>query len=379
MNEENTGAVPAAVLWPRPVASFALLWLIWLVFAGEVLFPAGASSPAVDPSIYTLIGWGAMSHALVIGSGEGFRVLTAALLHGGPLHIIMNSIGLFAAGRMIEPLIGWRWFLALFAIGALGGGLASITFNPPTLVAVGASGAVMGLFGFCLVISRRFPAGELRQAFLSGSMGALVPTLLPALLPLVTGGNGLGIDHAAHIGGALAGAVLAGLFLYVWSLDERWPPGRRLALIIALLGAATVGYGAVRLPASFAEQGFVGQLMGKTALAALDASPSTEAVNKALVAHPDDPRLFLAKARLLIRAGHLAEAETAARAAVERVERYPHVFQPNFRAQLRFLLVSILVDRRKPEAARQEARSICQETEPAEMIRRLRAANLCPD
>ncbi|MCA0422905.1 MAG: rhomboid family intramembrane serine protease [Proteobacteria bacterium] len=379
MNPSYPEAAPASALWPRPVASFALLGLIWLVFAGEVLFPAGAPSPALDPSIRTLIGWGAMSKGLVVDNGEPYRLLTAALLHGGPLHIIMNSIGLFAAGRMVEPLIGRAWYLALFVIGALGGGLASISFNPPMLIAVGASGAIMGLFGFSLVISRRFPPGEVRKAFLSGSMGALVPTLLPALLPLASGGSGMSIDHAAHIGGAVAGAVLAGLFLLIWRRDVRWPPARAFASIIALIALLTVAYGAARLKTSFGEQAFVAQLMSEDALRRLETSPSARAIDAALAAHPGDPRLFLLRARLLIREKNLADAETAARTAVQQVERYPKAFVPQFRTQLRFLLVGILVDQRKLDAARQEAQPLCSVREPAEMMKRLQAAaNICP-
>ena len=99
---------------PPAYATRVLLALIWLLFAGEVLVPAGAWQGLSEPSISTLVAWGGMSGTMVLERGEWFRIFTAALLHGGYVHLLFNSYALYSAGRMLEPLVGWPWFVALY-------------------------------------------------------------------------------------------------------------------------------------------------------------------------------------------------------------------------------------------------------------------------
>ena len=74
-----------------------------------------------------------------------WRLVTPALLHGGLLHLLVNSYSLNALGPNVEALLGRGRFAALYAASAVSGNVASFVMNPHP--AVGASGAVFGLLG----------------------------------------------------------------------------------------------------------------------------------------------------------------------------------------------------------------------------------------
>ena len=68
--------------------------------------------------------------------------------HAPPLAVrfisVLNGVGLFLGGVVLEGLLGRAWLGALFVIGALGGSIASVLINDPGTVSVGASGANHG-------------------------------------------------------------------------------------------------------------------------------------------------------------------------------------------------------------------------------------------
>jgi membrane associated rhomboid family serine protease len=82
-----------------------------------------------------------------IAAGQLWRLVTPALLHGGVLHLLLNSYALNELGPSAEALLGRGRFVALYALSAVSGNVASYVCSPRS--AVGASGAVFGLLG-CL-------------------------------------------------------------------------------------------------------------------------------------------------------------------------------------------------------------------------------------
>src|SRR5262249_37910087 len=137
---------PAAALAPprRLMATWGLLGLLGVVFVAEQVFAVDPPSAFLSPGIGTLVALGGNNRGLV-EAGEGWRLVSSALLHGSLLHILFNGIALMMAGRFLERQVGRAWYLALFVLGALGGGGLSIVINDPEVVSVGASGAIMGL------------------------------------------------------------------------------------------------------------------------------------------------------------------------------------------------------------------------------------------
>lgn len=159
-----------------------------------------------------------------VASGEYYRLVTAAFLHGGVLHIFFNMYLLLLIGSQLEAALGrWR-FTTLYLVSALGGSAASYLFNPVGYSALGASGAVFGLFGALFVVSRRLGA-DVRGITWLIALNLVIGFVLP------------NIDWRAHVGGLLTGAVLAAAYAYA-------PRSLRLP---AQVGASLVVVGALTL------------------------------------------------------------------------------------------------------------------------------------
>ncbi|MDD4822707.1 MAG: rhomboid family intramembrane serine protease [Bacteroidales bacterium] len=190
------------VLTPRRghFATPILLDLNLLVFLCMVFVGAGFSSFETDG----LLSWGANYRPLVL-EGECGRLLTSLFLHGGLEHLIVNMLALLFIGFFLEPVIGaWRFALSYLLTG-LAGSLSSIWWHPLS-VSVGASGAILGMYGvaIALLLTNLLP-GQLKRT----SLLCFVAYVCFSLLSGLTGN----IDNAAHIGGLLSG-IFVGLALY---------------------------------------------------------------------------------------------------------------------------------------------------------------------
>ena len=134
--------------------------------------------------------------------------LTHALLHGGWLHLAMNGAAFLGLGHALVRTIGIGRFLVVFAVTAIAGavtfGLIAQTDGP----VVGASGAVFGLFAVITAWQERSLRLMWRsRATIWRRIGGLV--VLNAALAFGLGGL---LAWEAHLGGWVAGWLLAGMF-----------------------------------------------------------------------------------------------------------------------------------------------------------------------
>ena len=97
-----------------------------------------------------------------VAAGEWYRLITSAFLAPatgqgglGILDIVFNMWALIFVGPALEGLLGRLRFLAVYLLSAVGGGVMYYFLAPPNAAAVGASGAIFGLFGAWFVVSRR--------------------------------------------------------------------------------------------------------------------------------------------------------------------------------------------------------------------------------
>src|SRR2546423_5917495 len=95
-------------------------------------------------SVETLLRMGATLPRLV-HAGQAWRLFSYAFLHIGFPHLMVNLWALAVLGPFLERLVGSARFLLLYALAALGGGVAVVAFGPGGIPTAGASGALWGL------------------------------------------------------------------------------------------------------------------------------------------------------------------------------------------------------------------------------------------
>ncbi len=144
---------------------------------------------------------------VALAAGEYWRLWTVTLLHDqfDPLHLIFNMYALWLAGTIVERWYGrWR-FLGFYLASAAAGSAASFVFGEARF-AVGASGAIFGLFGVLLAAGRIHHPVDRQTAGIVRQLVFLV--ILNVVLGFASGGA---IDNAAHLGGLAAGLWLGAL------------------------------------------------------------------------------------------------------------------------------------------------------------------------
>jgi len=218
---------------PMPWALYLMVVLNVGVWAMNVLMGMSAVAPLSED----LFRWGANSAWAVVHDGQYWRLLSAAFLHGGVMHLALNMLGLWSAGLVLNRLYGNRQFLLIYLGSAIAGNALSLHFSAQQAVSVGASGAVFGVLGALIVAvlqhGHRLPAATRKNL--------LTTQAVFVVYSLVQGFARTGIDNAAHVGGLVAGSVLA--WILVERLDDEATAAKRLrhSALAAVLWVAGVG------------------------------------------------------------------------------------------------------------------------------------------
>jgi membrane associated rhomboid family serine protease len=231
----------------RPLVNRALVLLNLLAFGYSVWLAHNANAVgaflagAGDKAVLAVLHAGGAVRATDIVRGETWRLLAAAFVHAGLLHLLMNMGLLVQAGPYAEAAWGrWRYLL-IYLAAAVGGCCAALAHHAGAvqvpgpdgpvdhfLPVLGASGAVCGVLAALAVWvyfnGRYLPRSQDRV--LRASLLAALAVL--AFLSLFPGVSGWG-----HLGGALAGGAAALLLHF-----QRW--GRTPWRWLGLAGAAAV-------------------------------------------------------------------------------------------------------------------------------------------
>jgi len=170
--------------------TIAMLAICWLVFG---LTSLGAGGDEI-----------VRRYALIPGdvaAGQWWRIISGGFLHANFTHILFNSIALYQSGLFVEFAYGTPRFAAIYVVALLTGGIAAYLSTLGSDVAtIGASGAIMGIFGAMAVLAFKLPS--LRQALLQSA-------IVPIVLTLGYGFSHANISNAGHIGGIVGGALTA--------------------------------------------------------------------------------------------------------------------------------------------------------------------------
>jgi rhomboid protease GluP len=163
-------------------------------------------------------------------AGQYWRLVTAGFLHGGLLHIGMNSWVLFDVGSQVEEVYGASRMLVMYFVATVCGFYLSTLWQPG--LSVGASAGIMGLIGGMIAVTAHHRSAltvALRGQYIRWVIYMLIIGLLP----------GLQVDNAAHIGGLAGGfgiAYVAGLPKWEGAWQERaWRIASYLCIALTAL------------------------------------------------------------------------------------------------------------------------------------------------
>lgn len=171
----------------------------------------------MDIDMQTLVFFGAkvppaILRRLMLGN-QWWRLVTAGFLHGGLLHIIMNSWSFVSLGSLVEDVFGGARMVVIYFCSSVCGFYLSYLLS--NSVSIGASAAIFGLIGAMLAITIKEKArfGHMRNTFLTWAGFGLIYVF----------GNffGMRVDNFAHFGG-LVGGFAVGYVAGTPRLVDNW-------------------------------------------------------------------------------------------------------------------------------------------------------------
>jgi len=241
VKDGNRGARPAQNVFGGRVASpqagtivtYALIGINVLLFIVELARPALADS------------WEMLGHAYIaypgpprgVAAGEWYRLITSAFLpppvtgpeaNGlGLMDIVFNMYALLLVGPALERLFGGVRFLAIYLLSALGGSVLYYYLAAPNAPALGASGAIFGLFGAWFVVSRRLRV-DARSIVIVIVFNLVLSFVIPR------------IAWEAHVGGLLTGLLIGAAYIYAPRKNRALLQGAATVLVLGLAIVAVI-------------------------------------------------------------------------------------------------------------------------------------------
>jgi membrane associated rhomboid family serine protease len=229
VREGNRGTRRAgAVFGGRPAGTAAVTWT--LVAINILLYLVELARPGLAND-WAMLGRAAFSRTGPlegVSQGQWYRLITSAFLPPpglsglGPLDIAFNMWALILVGPALERLLGRLRFLTVYLVSAVGGSVMFYFIGPPNVEALGASGAIFGLFGAWFVVARRLRLDSrwiVTVVVLNLIIGFVVPN----------------IAWQAHVGGILAGGLLTAAYAYAPRANRALIQGGATVAIVLIL------------------------------------------------------------------------------------------------------------------------------------------------
>jgi len=185
-----------------------LVFVAQLAAADDLLRWAFVPRHLVSPAAWSQYGAGT-----ILLSG-----ITAMFIHGGLLHLVFNMLFLWVFGDNVEDRLGHGRYLVFYLACGI---IATLAHSLVTLFAevpmVGASGAIAGVMGAYFVLFKHATVRALVPIFIIFTVVDLPAVLFigiwfvfQLLSALFSGiGGATGIAFTAHVGGFVAGYLMA--------------------------------------------------------------------------------------------------------------------------------------------------------------------------
>jgi len=131
---------------------------------------------------------------LYVMNGWYWQLLTSMFVHVNVIHLFGNMFFLLIFGFRAEEFFNDEELFFIYFMSGLSGNLLTLLM-PLNTVSAGASGAIFGIFGACVIYQRK--------TFGQSIVGALIYSFF---LLMITAG--IGVNILAHFGGLVAGLMI---------------------------------------------------------------------------------------------------------------------------------------------------------------------------
>jgi rhomboid protease GluP len=161
----------------------------------------------------------------LIAAGQYWRLVSPIFLHVNLLHLLVNCYSLYILGNVVERIYGHSKYVAIYFMAGIFGSIASFIFSIQN--AVGASGAIFGLFGALVYYGVEEP--KIFKKYFGSSVVATIAINIFITFSIP------GIDYFAHLGGLVGG------FLTAYAIKVNDVPGKSNEKLLAFLGVLFIG------------------------------------------------------------------------------------------------------------------------------------------
>jgi len=144
--------------------------------------------------------WLGQVNYYVLYHGWYWQLFTSMFVHAGIVHLLGNMFFLLIFGLRAEEMFNIQEYLLIYFLSGLAGNLLSLAFGPYSapgilFVSAGASGAIFGVFGACIIYVRR-------------AVGQSIITALMYAFFLFMINIGPCVNSLAHLGGLAVGLLI---------------------------------------------------------------------------------------------------------------------------------------------------------------------------
>src|SRR5512141_2850668 len=190
LRNERPAPPRAAPLLPRLLAAARAAPVTVAFLSACVALFAVAEWHGSTTDTATLIRFGALDRGDV-WAGQAWRLVNAAFLHVGLVHLIWNLVGMFGWCTFVERSLGSARFAVLYLAAAVAASASSLVFHD--VVSAGASGAGFAMIGAWVTLLAR-KLGSWRALARDGQARRVLGSALVWTVVLST----MNVDNAAH-------------------------------------------------------------------------------------------------------------------------------------------------------------------------------------
>jgi len=159
------------------------------------------------------------SRFLANPAGDWLTLFTSMFMHAGWVHLGGNMLYLWIFGDNVEDRFGHVVFTVFYLLCGLAGTFADLAFSTGSNIpSLGASGAIAGVLGAYILL---FPQGKVNVLVGQGVSqvsalivigGWIVLQFFSSIGSIANAADTGGVAYMAHVGGFVAGFVLAFVF-----------------------------------------------------------------------------------------------------------------------------------------------------------------------